>query len=61
MDRVVIYVKSGDTFFTHRFTNCHVTLLNSDILKIELEDGNIYYMLKLIENITITTAEEEDK
>lgn len=61
MDNVVINLKSGDTFITHRFSNCYATLLNSDILKIELEDGNIYYMLRLIENIIIKTAEEEDK
>lgn len=60
MDTVVINFKSGDTFFTHRFLNCYATILDNKILKIELEDGCIYYMLRLIEHITIIKAEEED-
>lgn len=58
MDTVVIDFKSDDTFFTHRYTKCYATLIENRILKIELEDGCIYYMLKLINHITIISEQE---
>ena len=61
MDTVVIDFKSGDTFFTHRYTNCSVTILDNWILKIALDDGYIYYTMRMIEHITIISAEEEEE
>ena len=59
MDTVVIKFKSGDTFYTHRYTDCNVSVLDGTILKIELEEAYIYYPLRCISDVTIVTGEED--
>ena len=61
MDTVVIDFKSGDTFYTHRYTDCNASVLDGKVLKIELEEALIYYPLMCLSDVTIVTGEEEDK
>lgn len=59
MNTVVIDFKSGDTFYTHRYTDCNASVLAGKILKIELEEALIYYPLMYLSDVTITDEEEE--
>lgn len=61
MDTVVIYFKSGDTHYTHRYTDCFASVLDGPILKIELEEALIYYPLMYLSDVKIISWKEEDK
>lgn len=60
MNTVVIDFKSGDKFYTHRYTDCNASVLDGKILKIELEEALIYYPLMCLSYVTIISGEEED-
>lgn len=61
MVTVVINFKSGDKFYTHRYTDCYASVLDGKILKIELEEAIIYYPLMCLSDVTIMNAKEDSQ